>query len=234
MELRAYIRIVLRRWWLVVGLTAATALLSWLTSPLFQGNYQASLRVLLNLPAERALTPSTTYTYDRYYSYLSTEYLVDDLIEVTRSQAFRDAALKELSSPPAGPFRIESEPRRERAPRILTVTVTAASPAEAQRIGEAVARIIATQMGDYFGQAGLADPIARVIDPPTVASASTGGRNYLNIALRSLAGLLVGLGLAFLLHYLDTTLYDAEEATRQLGLPLLVVVPPYPEEMPRT
>ncbi len=225
MEVRAYWRIIMRRWWIVAGLVVATAFLSWLTSPLTQGNYQATLRVLISLPGQPPTGP--TFVYDRYYSFLSTEYLVDDIIEVINSKIFRDAVVQDAGSPAPGAFRIEAQPRRERAPRVVTVTVTADSAAEAQGIGDSTAKMIVSKAPQYFNQPGLTAPTAQVIDPPLVSSATTGGRNYLNIVLRALAGLLVGLGLVFLLHYLDPKIYEADDASRKLDLPVLVSVPPY-------
>ena len=227
MELRRYIRIVMRRWWIVVGLTIATALLSWLVSPLAQGSYQATLRVLLSIPPEQQAR-APFYTYDRYYRFVATEFVVDDFIEVTRSQAFRDAVLKELDPVPTVPFSIAGQPRRERAPRIVTIVVSTSSAGEAGRIGQGVVRTLENRMSEVIGEPGVAPPIAVTIDPPVVTSASTGGRNYLNILLRAMAGMLAGLGIVFLLRYLDTTIYEAEEAAASLGLPVVLTIPPYP------
>lgn len=226
MELRTYWRIFLRRWWIAALLTSATAVISLLTSPIAQGGgYTATMRVLLSAPSER---PTGSYfTYDRYYSLLSTEYLTDDFIEVVRSQAFRDDVRKELGATAPAAFTLQSQPRSERAPRILTIVVTAGSAADAGQVAEAAARVLTTRAGEYFAGLGPAGLAARVIDPPVVAAPTAGGRNLLNVALRTALALLLGLGLVFLLHYLDTTLYGAEDVERYLGLPVLLEVPPY-------
>ncbi|MSQ27064.1 MAG: hypothetical protein EXR51_02855 [Dehalococcoidia bacterium] len=223
MELRAYWVIVLRRWWLPALATAAAAIVSFWASPLTQRDYTATMRVLLSVPSE---PPRGNYfTYDKYYSLLSTEYLTDDFIEVVRSRSFREDVLKELNEPPATALSITSQPRTERAPRILTVSVTAEDADLTRRAADAAVLVLTTRSGDYFVQLGPRALSARIIDPPVVVPPSAAGRNYLNIALRTLVGLAAGIGLTFLLHYLDPAVYAKEEIERLTGLPVLAEIP---------
>ena len=46
-----------------------------------------------------------------------------------------------------------------------------------------------------------------------------------NLSLGGGVGLLLGLGLAFLLHYMDRTVKTSEQVERELGIPVLAVVP---------
>jgi len=227
MELRTYWRVFLRRWWLAVAITAATAFISLLASPLTQGSYVATMRVLLSIPT--GPPQSDYFTYDRYYNFLSAKYLTEDFIEVVQSRAFRNDVLREMRAPATTPLRIEILPRSERTPRVLTVLITSVDAAVTQKAAAAASRVITTRAGEFFTQSGLQGLGARVIDPPSLAAATAVGRNYLNVALRTFVGLLVGLGLVFLLHYLDTTLYDPTDVQRHLGLPVIGDIPPYPD-----
>ena len=224
MELRRYWRVFWRRWWIAALITVATGILSFVASPLTQGNYTASMRVLLSVPAEPAR--GAYFRYDKYYSLLSSEYLTDDFIEVVRSQAFRDDVREAMGAAPNVPISIHSLPRANSAPRILTILVTGRDPELTQRAAAAAAGVLTLRAGDYFSQLGPNSLIARVIDPPTVAAATASGRNYLNILLRTLVGLMAGVGLVFFLHYLDTTLYDREDLARHVGIPILAEIPP--------
>lgn len=223
MELRAYWVIIRRRWWTAVLATIAAAIVSFLTSPLTGGGYTATMRVLMSVPSEPAR--GNYFTYDKYYSLLSTEFITDDFVEVVRSAAFREDVLKELNAPAATALAISSQPRSERAPRILTVSVASQDEELTRRAAEATALVLSTKAGDYFVQLGPRSLSARVIDPPTITPPAAAGRNYLNIALRTLVGLAFGIGLAFLLHYLDPALYTREEVERELGLPVLAEIP---------
>lgn len=221
MELRHYWPIFLRRWWLAAGITVATAVISFLISPITQGGYTASLRVLLGVQAEPG---SGYFRYNGYYGILSSEYLTDDFIEVVRSQSFRDKVAQEMRPPPQA-ISVSAQPRSERAPRIVTISVGASNEEEARRGGEAAARVATARIGEYFPQMGSNGATAILIDPPAVAPPGAAGRNYVNILLRTLAGVIVGLGLVFLLHYLDDRMYDAADVERELGIPVLAEIP---------
>lgn len=222
MELRYYWRIFLRRWWIAAAITLATAIISFLMSPLTQGTYTASLRVLMGMQAEPG---QGYYRYNGYYGILSSEYLTDDFIEVVRSQSFRDKVVQEMRPPPQGALTVSAPPRSERAPRIVTINVSASNEEEAHRGGEAAGRVATARIGEYFPQMGANGATAILIDPPAVTQPGIAGRNYVNILLRTLAGFMVGLGLVFLLHYLDNRLYDAADVERHLGIPVLAEVP---------
>ena len=225
MELRAYWQIFWRRWWIAAALTLAVAAISLAASPLTQGGYTATMRLLVGVPSPK---PSGDYfTYDKYYSFLSTEYVTDDFIEVVRSKAFLQDVRKEMGGAPATPLSVVSLPRTERAPRIITVVITSGDAAETQRAAEATVAILTTRAGQYFPQLGPSELSLKVIDPPVVTPPTAGGRNYLNVGLRTLLGFLAGVGLVFLFHYLDTAIYEPEDVDRYLQLPVLAQVPSY-------
>lgn len=58
-----------------------------------------------------------------------------------------------------------------------------------------------------------------------VESAPTKPRVALNLAVGGLVGLLFGLGLAFALEFMDTTVKSIDDVERYLGIPVLAVVP---------
>ena len=104
MELREYWAIIRRRWWLPVGLALLVGLITmvvqkpWRAAP---ANYSASMRFNVGIQPERI---PGVYTYDRYYSMLTSEYLVDDLGEIVRSQVFANEVSQRLATiPGVGP-----------------------------------------------------------------------------------------------------------------------------------
>jgi capsular polysaccharide biosynthesis protein len=69
------------------------------------------------------------------------------------------------------------------------------------------------------------DPKFTVIDPPRLVVQPGVRRGALDVAIRTLLGLIFGLALAFLLHYLDDTFHDGAEVERLTGLPVLAEIP---------
>lgn len=65
----------------------------------------------------------------------------------------------------------------------------------------------------------------RVIEPAQVPTQPAGPRRTLSVVLAFALSLMVGLGIAFFLEYLDNTVKTAEDVTRYTQLPALGVIP---------
>jgi capsular polysaccharide biosynthesis protein len=166
------------------------------------------------------------YTYDRYYTMLTSEYLVDDLGEIVRSQLFATAVSQRLAgqgiSVPAGAIGASTQPGKLH--RILTVNVSWGNEAQLRAIADAVAATLTERSADFFGQFSAEEADIRLIDPPAIGRVVRSAREQLDLPLRILLALAAGIGLAFLLDYLDDSVRDRTDLER-LGLPVLGEVP---------
>lgn len=224
MELRQYWTIVQRRWWMVAAATVLTFVVAWAMSPQVQGSYAASLRVLLSVPPEQRAP--NVFGYDTYYSWLSAEYLVDDFAEVVKSARFAADVQAELQASAATGVAYSGEPATEKSHRVLSVRVSGSNAEQVRLAAEAIERVIVKRAPEYFAQLSVAGARAVVIDAPSVAAqGGSSSRQTLNLLLRTALGLLAGIGLAFLFHYLDTALYDGSEVAELLRLPVLGEIP---------
>ena len=68
----------------------------------------------------------------------------------------------------------------------------------------------------------MAVSVRQVAEPPSYPSRP---RVTLNLALGALVGLVVGLGLAFFIEYLDTSVKTMEDVESLLGVPVLAIIP---------
>ncbi len=68
----------------------------------------------------------------------------------------------------------------------------------------------------------VAVSVKQVAEPPSYAARPRVG---LNLALGALVGLIVGLGLAFFIEYLDTSVKTMEDVESLLGVPVLAIIP---------
>jgi hypothetical protein len=124
MELRQYWRIVYKRLWIVIALVAIVLISSLVFRPGRPSLYQTSLRFTVAvLPESRS---DDYYAYDRYYTWMASEYLVDELTEIVGSEAFARAVSKELANSghdlSAGAIR--GSLGADRKHRILTLHLT--------------------------------------------------------------------------------------------------------------
>ena len=226
MELRAYWKIICRRWWLPVGLALLVGALTLVMQKPWQPRpvtYSATMRFNVGIQPERI---PGVYTYDRYYTMLTSEYLVDDLGEIVRSQAFAGAVSSRLAgqgiSVPASVIGASTQPGKLH--RILTVNVTWPDPAQLEAIADAIAGTLTESSADFFGQFSAAEADIRLIDPPTIGAVGRPAREQLDLPLRILLGLAVGLVLAFLLDYLDNSVRSRNEL-EALGVTVLGEIP---------
>ncbi len=226
MELRTYWKIISRRWWLPVGLALLVGLLTlgmqkpWQARP---ASYNAAMRFNVGIAPERI---PGVYTYDRYYTMLTSEYLVDDLGEIVRSQAFAAAVSARLADQgivvPAGAIGSNTQPGKLH--RILTVNVGWSDEAQLRAIAKAIAATLTESSAEFFGQFSAEEADIRLIDPPTISQVGRPAREQLDLPLRMLLGLAAGIALAFLWHYLDTTVRERAEL-EQMGLTVLGEIP---------
>ena len=183
MELRSYWRIILRRWWLPVGLAVAVGLLTlvmqkpWQPRPV---SYSATMRFNVGIQPERI---PGVYTYDRYYTMLTSEYLVDDLGEIIKSNVFAGAVSQRLASQgivvPAGAIGASTQPGKLH--RILTVVITWPDEAQLRAIANASAATLTERSAEFFGQFSAAEADIRLIDPPAVARVGRPAREQLDL-----------------------------------------------------
>lgn len=226
MELRTYWKIIVRRWWLPVGLALLVAALTlaiqkpWLPRPV---SYSAAMRFNVGIQPERI---PGVYTYDRYYTMLTSEYLVDDLGEIVRSQAFATEVTRRLADQgiviPAGAIGASTQPGKLH--RILTVNVGWPDQDQLHAIAEAIAATLIDGGAAFFGQFSAEEADIRLIDPPVIGQVGRSAREQLDLPLRVLLALAAGIALAFLWHYFDPTVRERAEL-EQMGLTVLGEIP---------
>ena len=74
----------------------------------------------------------------------------------------------------------------------------------------------------------------RIISPATAPESPSSPKQSLNLIISCLAGLLLGIMVAFLVEYLDTSVKTMADAESLLGLPVLTVIPNKGGPMPLT
>jgi capsular polysaccharide biosynthesis protein len=228
MELRQYWYIIRTRFWIPVVLVLVVAAVSLGLQavrprpPL----YTSEMRFAVGVKPEE--TPGQ-YHYDSYYAWLASEYLVDDFSVVVGSQAFaRDVNTRladggsRLQLPPGV---INGSTIAEKQHRILRVTVSWADPQELAQLTRALVTVIEQDSPKYFAQLGTPGALIRVIDEPSPPAPSPAPLTQrLDLPIRIILALIAGLGLTFLLDYLDTGVRNRAEL-EGLGIPVLAEIP---------
>lgn len=227
MELREYWQILARRWWIPVLLTVLVALLSawqlrpWQSPP---PTYTTSFRLLIGvLP----LVDADVADYDpRYYAWLTSEYLVDDFTEVVRSQLFAQGINRRLADQgieiPAG--LISGSANTGRQHRIIQLSFAWGDADQLLAIANAAAAELSENAADYFTQLGTENAVVSVLDTPSVGVVGPDLRRRLDFPLRVILAFIAGVGIVFVLAYLDTSVRRMRDL-EEIGLPVIGVIP---------
>lgn len=250
MELREYWQILSRRWLIPVVLTVMVALLSalqlrpWEEKP---PQFGASMRFLVGV---MPVVGANATAYDpRYYAWLTSEYLVDDFTEVVGSRLFaqnvsdRLDALQAVDAAPETETETEENAHQDesvpftvpvgtiqgsavtgRQHRILTLNFTWGDSSQLELIAEAAAAELLENSPRYFQQMGTEDADVTLLDAPVIYTIGPSLRERLEWPMRIGLALIVGVGIVFLLAYLDTAVHTRKDL-EELGLAILGEIP---------
>jgi uncharacterized protein involved in exopolysaccharide biosynthesis len=226
MQLRRYGAVVRRRWRVVALVLALAVVGGGLAFTLTPRQYSAEVQLLLNRTPNQPATATPDFRYDDYYRFLATEYVLDDLVEQVRGNMFALAVLERLHSRGVFDFKTDEQIQRslkpERAHRILTIEAVAPTRELALALVQAVEETLTTNAEITQPPDGSKINVKTIHRDP--AARSNWQRTLLTYALQLALALLLGLGLAFLLDYLDDRVRDADDAA-SLRAPLLGRLP---------
>ena len=106
--------------------------------------------------------------------------------------------------------------------QIIGIKALAGSPKNAYDNINAVTDAFIAEAMKIYPSGSLA-----VMDEAVLPSTPIKPNKKLNIAIAFFIGLIVSIGLVFILEYLDTTIKTEEDVKRYLGLPVIATIPKY-------
>lgn len=111
--------------------------------------------------------------------------------------------------------------------QIVNITVQDEDPAMAVEIANTTASVFESDIQELMNvdNVTILSPAVLKENPSPVAP-----NPMLNMAIAAVVGLMLGVGIAFLMEYLDTTMKDQQDIEDVLGLPLLGIVSPIVEK----
>jgi len=223
MELR-HTWTILRRYWLLALIPAVLVLVAglatWRPAPTV---YNAGVRFLVGQPPGAA---AAEFDEQRYYNWLSSEYIVNGLTDWIRGGRFAAAVSERLAAQgvDAPPGLIQGGLAVDNARSMLTVSLTAGDPALLTQMLGSVVTVLTEDNAAALPQLGGERAVLIQLDEPVVNAIAPGLRSQLDLPLRVALALAAGLGLALLAHYIDPTVRDRAELER-LRLPVMAEIP---------
>ncbi|MED3786337.1 Wzz/FepE/Etk N-terminal domain-containing protein [Peribacillus frigoritolerans] len=201
-----------KRWKLIMLLTLIAALISgsisyFLLTPV----YQSSTQILVNQKQSENQLDSTQIR--------SNIDMINTYSVIIKSPAILEKVIDELDlnqsvEQLSGKITINSQENSQ----VFSLTVQDSNPAKAVEIANSVSSIFQKEIKDIMKVDNVSILAkAEVKENPTPVKPSP----VLNIAIAVVVGLMAGIGLAFLLEYMDNTIRDEKDIETLLDLPLL-------------
>lgn len=148
--------------------------------------------------------------------------LINTYNQIIKSPAILDQVVEELNLPYSSSVLSDKiEVNSAEQSQVVTVTTTDENPQLAVDIANTTVEVFQSEIPDIMNVDNvsiLAE--AELSENPTPVAPNP----LLNIAIAIVLGAMVGVGLAFLLEYLDNTITTEDDVEKHLGLPVLGVI----------
>lgn len=150
-----------------------------------------------------------------YYNDLSaSQMLSNDIATLLDSDSVKSGAAKELGLSSLADYKVSVT--SETTTRVISLSVTGASPDGAAAVANAMANSVSTVAQDVDAAQAV-----NVIDKAKVPTQPSGPNRKLYIAVAALAGLFVAVAIVVLLDMLNTRVRSVDDAVELLGVPVI-------------
>lgn len=216
-ELREIFAVLRKRWIIIFLITSVASLTSAVASFfLITPIYEASTQLLVN----KSDRDNGLYNFNDINTDLK---LVETYNVIINSPRIIELVIKELNlslTPQqlSGKVKVNSVKNSQ----VISITVSDENQAEAARIANGIATVFQREITSIMKvdnvqvlSVAKADPVPVPVKP----------KPALNIAIAFVVGLMTGIGIVFLLEYLDQSIRDEQEVEQLLGLAVLGSIP---------
>ncbi len=217
MELSRYLRVVRHQLWMLIACpilaAVAAGIVSYALPPVYEATVDLAVRPAQLLPSTdpTAAAVSATTILATYAVFMTEPPLLNKVIADLGLKTTADELVKEVKVTPdtqALVLHVTVQDTNPAVARDVTNTLVAEFIAEVRQIQQAETQTPNSQTQDNFF----------VLSPAILPNKPVSPNKALNIAIAFAAGLLLAVGMAFLLDYLDQTIKSDEELTARLGL----------------
>ncbi|WP_342436975.1 Wzz/FepE/Etk N-terminal domain-containing protein [Paenibacillus sp. FSL L8-0436] len=221
LDLRDYFQIVRKRLWMIVSIVIVVSILAGIYS-LFIKNpvYEASTKIIVN----QTPTQSTVGQLDLNQINTNIQ-LINTYKEIIKTPAILDVVAKDYPQ-----FNITAEELLNKVnvssvnnTQVMTLVVRDNSYQRAAEIVNAISLVFKQEIPSLFNVQNVSILNEAKTDPP-VAPGPVEPNVIMNIAIAFIFALMIGLGIAFLLEYLDDTLKTEDDIEKYLGLPTIAMI----------
>jgi receptor protein-tyrosine kinase len=215
-ELSDYLRILRRRWRLVVTtllvVLVGAALLTWRTTPQYQSTTQLFI------------STSASSSAEAYQGNLFSSQRLSSYADLATGTELATRVASRLDSP-LTPAELAAKVTAQASPEtvLLNISVTDPEPEVAQQLTQAYGEELMALVAELETPPGRSKPVlkATITDAANLPGSAISPNPLRNMALAFVLGLLLGVGLAVVRELLDTSTKSADDVTTALQAPIL-------------
>ena len=213
MELKDYIRVIRKRWKIIVAVMLVVVAGAALATALSPKVYEATTQLFVSTSGSsdsNALLSGSNFTQQRVKSYADVITTPNVLDPVIKGLDLKTTAAK-LGDQITATVPLDTV--------LIEVAVTNTSPRVAAQVADAVGRQFTRTVADLESvNRGQSSPVkVTVVSAPTVPTVPISPKPTRNLALGVVLGLLLGLGLALLRDLLDTSIKNEKDCAEVTG-----------------
>ncbi|MCA0985192.1 capsular biosynthesis protein [Halobacillus yeomjeoni] len=217
-SLKEIFEVLKKRILLIISLAAGAAVLSALiTFFVLTPTYQTSSQFIVN--QSESQSQNTPYDINDIRTNVELINTYNIIIKSPRilDQVIEDLELNMTATSLANKIQVSNANQSQ----VVNVVVTDEDPTQAVAIANRTVKVFKEEIPQLMNvdNVNILTEAVVAADPSPVSP-----KPALNIAIALVVGLMVGVGLAFLLEYLDNTIKTEEDIEKSLGLPIMGVV----------
>lgn len=214
-DLREIFMMLKKRWLMILSITLIAVITSGVISFLvLVPKYEASTTMLVNYKQNQEVTMT-------YSDMQMSQKLVNTYSEIIKSRSIAEKVVDQLNldlTPETVSFKLSVAGVEDT--EVIRIKVTDENPDLAASIANAVGEIFKKEVKSIM----KVDNVS-TIDTAKVPVNPVSPNKMMNIAIAGVLGMMVSVGLVFVLEFLDRTYKTPADIERYLGLPIIGIIP---------
>ncbi len=216
MEIIEYLNIIKKRILLIILVTIGATVFSGLLSYfVITPTYKSDISVIIGKPENKSQVSqgyNDVMMYQQlvktYSEFVTSRKVSDNVIKALKLNINSDELQKMVTVAPKGDTEF------------LTITVKSKDPKQAMDIANQLAKSLKSVSNDVKKVDNV-----QLLDEALLPTVPNSPNPKLNMAIAFFIGLMVSLGIAFLLEYLDNTVKTQEDIEKLTGIPVIGIIP---------
>ncbi|WP_338432733.1 Wzz/FepE/Etk N-terminal domain-containing protein [Clostridium tyrobutyricum] len=215
LDLKDFFYIIKKRLKLIVLITLGFAVITGLVSVfLIKPTYEASSSIIVGKPTNNIKTDNNDV--------MMYQNLVKTYAQIAQSDSVARATLNKLNENiTLDDFQKMVSVTPEQGTQILTIKADSKDPNEAAKVVDTMASSFISESKKVFPTGGD----IQIMDRAQIPNKPVKPKKTLNVAIAFFLGLIVSVGISFLLEYQDNTIKTEDDIDRYLELPVIGVIP---------